>query len=84
MTLTFKDQALWLLLLLFTFRFFNGMADTKSVAHVVKGLVARIAPLIDVVTGAGPDQVVQCIIACPYSPKGFGTPTSVQHSVWHL
>lgn len=48
------------------------MADTKSVAHMVKGLVARIAPLVDVVTGAGPDQVVQCIIACPYSPNGSG------------
>lgn len=40
---------------LFTFRFFNGMADTKSMAHMVKSLVARIAPLIYIVTRAGPD-----------------------------
>lgn len=39
---------------LFTFRFFNGMADTKSMAHMVKSLVARIAPLIYIVTRAGP------------------------------
>lgn len=55
-----------------TLRFFDGVADAQSVAHVVKGLVAGIAPLVDVVTGAGPDQVVQCIIACPYSPNGAG------------
>lgn len=55
---------------LFTFRFFNGMADTKPVAHMVKGLVARVAPLIYVVTRAGPDQVVERIIARPCSREG--------------
>lgn len=54
------------LLFVSTFGFFDDMADTEPMAHMVKGLVPRVAPLIYVVTRAGPDQVVQCIISCSY------------------
>lgn len=43
----------------FTFGFFNDMVDTEPMAHMMKGLVPRIVPLIYIITGAGPDQVVQ-------------------------
>lgn len=56
------------------------MADTEPVAHMVKGLVPRIAPLIDVVTRAGPDQVVQCIITCPYKAKNTEIKINYIHS----
>lgn len=49
------------------------MADTEPMAHMMKGLVPRIAPLINVITGTGPDQVVQCIITCPYEAKNSET-----------
>lgn len=49
-----------------TFGFFDDMADAKPMAHMMKGLVPWIAPLIDVVTRAGPDQVVQCIVTSSY------------------
>lgn len=45
-----------------TFGFFYDVADTESMAHMMKGLVPGVAPLIYVITGAGPYQVVQCII----------------------
>lgn len=45
------------------------MANTEPMAHMMKGLVPRIAPLIYVITGAGPDQVVQSIIACSFEVK---------------
>lgn len=49
-----------------TFGFFDNMADTQPMAHMMKGLVPRIAPLINVIARTGPDQVVQCIITCSY------------------
>ncbi len=58
-----------LLQFLSTFGFFDDMADAEPMAHMMKGLVPRIAPLIYVITGAGPDQVVQCIITCSYKAK---------------
>lgn len=52
-----------------TFGYFDDMANTEPMAHMMKGLVPRIAPLIYVITGAGPDQVVQSIIACSFEVK---------------
>ena len=46
-----------------TFGFFDDVADAKPVAHVMEGLVARVTPLVHVVVGAGPDQVVKGIVA---------------------
>lgn len=56
-------------LLKFTFGFFDDMADAQPMAHMMKSLVPWIAPLIDVITRAGPDQVVQCIITSSYKAK---------------
>lgn len=54
-----------------TFWFFDDMANTEPMAHMMKSLVPRIAPLINVITGAGPNQVVHCIIACSFEIKMF-------------
>lgn len=54
-----------------TFGFFDDMADTEPMAHMMKGLVPGIAPLIYVITGAGPNQVVQCIITSSYKAKDY-------------
>ena len=40
---------------LVTFGFFDDIADAKPMAHVMEGLVARVRPLVHVVTGAAPD-----------------------------
>lgn len=53
----------------YTFGFFDNMADAQPMAHMMEGLVPRIAPLVDVITGAGPDQVVQCIVTSSYKAQ---------------
>lgn len=53
----------------YTFGFFDNMADAQPMAHMMKGLVPRIAPLVDVITRAGPDQVVQCIVTSSYKAQ---------------
>lgn len=60
------------------------MADTEPMAHMMKGLVPRVAPLIYVITGAGPDQVVQCIITCSYEVKDYiiKCPLLCLYTVW--
>lgn len=45
------------------------MADAQPMAHMMKGLIPRIAPLVDVITRAGPDQVVQCIVTSSYKAQ---------------
>lgn len=67
-----------------TFGFFDDMADAEPMAHMMKGLVPRIAPLIYVITGAGPDQVVQCIITCSCKAKDYRNKCHLnwQYIVW--
>ena len=45
-----------------TFRLSDDMADSKSLADVMEGLIPRITPLIDIVIRACPQHVVHCII----------------------
>lgn len=49
-----------------TFGFFDDVVDTEPMAHMMEGLVPRVAPLVHVVTGAGPNQIVQSIITGSY------------------
>lgn len=63
-----------------TFGFFDDIADAKSMAHVMEGLVARVTPLVHVVTGAGPDQVVEGVIAGSYRHIGKGAGVTTQIS----
>lgn len=64
----------------FTFGFFDDMTHAKPVAHMVKGLVPSIAPLIYIVTGASPDHVVQCIITCSYDATDY---RNERHFIMH-
>jgi len=48
-----------------TFWFLDEVADSQPLAQVMEGLVPRVEPLVHVVAGAGPHQVVQGVVAGP-------------------
>lgn len=46
----------------FTFGLCDDVADSKSLADIMEGLVPRITPLIDIIVWARPQHVVHCIV----------------------
>ena len=47
----------------FTFGFLDDVADSEPLAQEMEGLVPGVEPLVHVVAGAGPHQVVQGVVA---------------------
>lgn len=71
--------------MLLTFGLGDDMADPQSLAHIMKGLVPRIAPLINIIIWAGPQHVVHSIITgtCKQHSSLRGCATTSVHIFPH-